>query len=77
MNETDERLQRQWAQIESNRRADKIVRRRKIAQVTGGCDRCPPHAKENARLKGRKPREDKHKNHRTVKWSSHHSVPIY
>jgi hypothetical protein len=50
--------------VETNRRADKIARRRRIANVTGGCDRCPPHAKENARLKGRKPRDDRHKNHR-------------
>jgi hypothetical protein len=45
-------------------RTDKIIRRKKIAAKTGGCDRCPPHAKENERLKGRKPRDDRHKNHR-------------
>jgi hypothetical protein len=50
--------------MNSDNRTDKIVRRRTIARVTGGCDRCPPHAKENERLKGRKPREDRHKNHR-------------
>ena len=48
---------------DSSNRADKIVRRRKIAAITGGCDRCPPHAKENVHLKGHKPRDDRHKNH--------------
>ena len=41
----------------------KILKRVRLKKVLH-CDRCPPHAKEN---EGRKPRPDKHKNHRRSK----------
>lgn len=46
----------------TNSAADKKIHWRRIAKKTGKCDRCPPHDKEN---RGRRPRSDKHKNHRT------------
>ncbi len=49
--------------VENNSKAYKILRYRKVANETGKCDRCPPHGGENAR-KGRKPKSDRHKNHR-------------
>jgi hypothetical protein len=49
---------------ETNSNVDKKLRRRRIANETGGCDRCPPHNGENYRLKGRKPKSDKYKNKR-------------
>lgn len=43
---------------------DKKIRRRKLADKEGKCDRCPPHDKEN---RGRRPRSDKHKDVRRGK----------
>ncbi len=40
---------------------DRKIRRRAIAKETGGCYYCPPHDVEN---RGRRPREDRGKNHR-------------
>tara|TARA_Y100000310_G_scaffold171589_1_gene171787 strand:- start:196 stop:348 length:153 start_codon:yes stop_codon:yes gene_type:complete len=43
---------------------DKKIRRRKLADEEGKCDRCPPHDKENRR---RRPRPDKYKDARKGK----------
>lgn len=45
----------------TNSSLDRKVRWMKIAKATGKCDRCPPHGGENWK---RKPRSDRHKNHR-------------
>ncbi len=47
---------------ETNSGVFKKAHRKEIAKKVGGCDRCPPHAKENAQIKGKKPKPDKHKN---------------
>lgn len=49
---------------ETNSSVDKKKRRIKIAKKTGGCSFCRPHAGENSRLKGKKPKPDKYKNKR-------------
>ncbi len=46
---------------ETNSSVYKKKRRKKIAKETGKCAFCPPHSNENWR---RKPKSDKHKNHR-------------